>query len=222
MNQLPEPPETRARLVVSPARLALHLSQWLVRPLAWLVFLGLVAIVVTLLIAWQRSDLILGRLYNHWRPWLEGQVGKVMGRPLELGTYQGFGPEGVSIGPSRFLPGLKDASTAGVKGLVVRVDPLASWRDQTLRLELDLQGAQADLRRNANGQLWTPASPDRSHLPAAAAWPGAPLEPGRQPQAPGAQTAGPGQSGDPPSNGGLASEGPSPRQGWSGQGPWRG
>ncbi|MEB3305245.1 MAG: translocation/assembly module TamB domain-containing protein [Cyanobacteriota bacterium] len=155
MNQLPEPPESRARLNRSPVRLALRLSQWLVRPLAWLVFLGLVAIVVTLLIAWQRSDLILGRLYNHWRPWLEGQVGKVMGRPLELGAYQGFGPEGLRIGPSRFLPGLRDASTAGVKELVVRVDPLASWRDQTLRLELDLQGAQADLRRNANGQLWT-------------------------------------------------------------------
>jgi translocation and assembly module TamB len=155
MNQLPEPPDSRSRLTRSTGKLAARLMQWLVRPLAWLVLLGLVATVVALLIAWQRSDLVLGRVYNHWRPWLEGQVGKVMGRPLELGAYQGFGPEGLRIGPSRFLPGPKDASTAAVKGLVVRVDPLASWRDQVLRLELDLQGAQADLRRNAKGQLWT-------------------------------------------------------------------
>jgi len=155
MNQLPESPDSRSRLVRSSPGVASFLGRWLVRPLVWLALLGLVAAVVGLLIAWQRSDLILARLYNHWRPWLEGQVGKVMGHPLELGLYQGFGPEGVRIGPSRFLPGAKDASTAGVKGLVVRVDPLASWRDQALRLELDLQGAQADLRRNANGQLWT-------------------------------------------------------------------
>jgi translocation and assembly module TamB len=155
MNQLPEPPHSRSRLVRSSRGAALFLGRWLLRPLVWLTLLGLVAAVLGLLIAWQRSDLILGRLYNHWRPWLEGQVGKVMGRPLELGPYQGFGPEGVRIGPSRFLPGARDGSTAGVKGLVVRVDPLASWRHQVLRLELDLQGAQADLRRNAKGQLWT-------------------------------------------------------------------
>ncbi|MFM9089176.1 MAG: hypothetical protein ACKOPT_13775, partial [Cyanobium sp.] len=125
------------------------------RPLGWLVFLGLTALLVALLVAWQRSDLLLGRLYEHWRPWLEGQVGKVMGRPLQLGSYKGFGPEGIRIGPSRFLPGSRDASTASVQGLVVRFDPLASWRDRSLRLELDLQGAQADLRRNASGQLWT-------------------------------------------------------------------
>lgn len=128
---------------------------WFARPIGWLVFLGLTAFVVALLVAWQRSDLLLGRLYEHWRPWLEGQVGKVMGRPLQLGSYKGFGPEGIRIGPSRFLPGSRDASTASVQGMVVRFDPLASWRDRSLRLELDLQGAQADLRRNASGQLWT-------------------------------------------------------------------
>ncbi|MEB3257154.1 MAG: translocation/assembly module TamB domain-containing protein [Cyanobacteriota bacterium] len=155
MNKLPESPDSRSGLARSPATLLLRLSRWLVRPLSWMLLLGLGAAVVGLLIAWQRSDLILGRLYNHWRPWLQSQVGRVMGRPLELGPYQGFGLEGVRIGPSRFLPGSGDASTAGVKGLVVRVDPLASWRDRTLRLEMDLQGAKADLRRNANGQLWT-------------------------------------------------------------------
>ena len=132
-----------------------RLLRWLARPLGWLVLLLLTAAVVALLVAWQRSDLLLGRLYDHWRPWLEGQVGAVMGRPLQLGPYQGFGPEGVRIGPSRFLAGAQDASTAGVEGLVVRVDPLASWRDQVLRLEFDLQGAQVDLRRNAAGQIWT-------------------------------------------------------------------
>jgi translocation and assembly module TamB len=145
----------RKRTAPSLVTLPFRLLRWLVRPLGWLVLLLLTATVVALLVAWQRSDLLLGRLYAHWRPWLEGQVGTVMGRPLQLGPYQGFGPEGVRIGPSRFLAGAQDASTAGVAGLVVRVDPLSSWRDRVLRLELDLQGAQADLRRNAAGQIWT-------------------------------------------------------------------
>jgi translocation and assembly module TamB len=156
MNQLPEPPGSPRRgLVRSLVAVPRRLGRWLVRPILWLLLLGLTATVVLLLVAWQRSDLWLGRLYAHWRPWLQGQVGRVMGRPLQLGPYQGFGPEGVRIGPSRFLAGSKDGSTAAVQGLVVRLDPLASWRDRALRLELDLKGAQADFRRNAAGQIWT-------------------------------------------------------------------
>ncbi|MFN6338465.1 MAG: translocation/assembly module TamB domain-containing protein [Cyanobacteriota bacterium] len=152
MNQLPEPPGS-----LTPRRIPLpwRLARLGARVIGWLLLLGVAALLVGLLVAWQRSDLILGRLYTHWRPWLEGQVGKAMGRPLRLGPYQGWTPEGVSIGPSRFLAGPKDGSTAEATSLVARLDPLASWRDRALRLDIELRGAQADLRRNAEGQIWT-------------------------------------------------------------------
>ena len=43
------------------------------------------------------SDQLLARLYATWRPRLEQQVGRVMGRPLQLGPYQGFGPDGLRV-----------------------------------------------------------------------------------------------------------------------------
>ncbi|HYP04190.1 MAG TPA: hypothetical protein VER57_06525, partial [Cyanobium sp.] len=103
---------------------------------------------------WWWSDRLLARLYEHWRPTLERQVGTVMGRPLQLGPYQGLSAEGLSVGPSRFLPGLLDGSTASVESVLVRIDPLASWRQRAAVLDLRFGGARADLRRNARGQIW--------------------------------------------------------------------
>jgi translocation and assembly module TamB len=101
---------------------------------------------------------------------LEGQVGKAMGRPLRLGEFQGWGLDGVRIGPSRFLPGARDGSSAAVRGLVVRLDPLTSWRDRTLHLAMDLRGAEVDLRRKGQGPFWAfgatapGRTPPRLHL----------------------------------------------------------
>lgn len=120
-----------------------------------LLALGLSGLTGLGVVAWQRSDQLLSQLYNHWRPRLEDQVGKVMGRPLRLGAFQGLGPQGVHIGPSRFLPGPEDGSSAAVQGLVVRLHPLASWRDRSLHLTFDLQGADVDLRRQGGGSIWT-------------------------------------------------------------------
>ena len=106
------------------------------------------------LLAWIGSDRLLARLYGHWRPWIERQVGTVMGHPLQLGAYRGFGPEGVEVGPSRFLAGTGDDSTINVRGVRARVRPLASWQQQSLLLELDFEGAEVDLRRNRLGQIW--------------------------------------------------------------------
>jgi translocation and assembly module TamB len=106
------------------------------------------------LFAWICSDRLLTGLYDHWRPWIERQVGTVMGHPLQLGSYQGFGPGGVEVGPSRFLPGKGDDSTITVRGVRARVRPLASWQQQSLQLELDFIGAEVYLRRNRLGQLW--------------------------------------------------------------------
>jgi len=107
------------------------------------------------LLAWISSDRLLARLYGHWRPWLERQVGTVMGHPLQLGAYKGFGPEGLEMGPSRFLPGKGDDSTIAVRGVRARVRPLASWQQQSLQLELDFDGAEVDLHRNRLGRIWT-------------------------------------------------------------------
>ena len=112
------------------------------------------AVGVLALLAWIGSDRLLARLYGHWRPWIERQVGTVMGHPLQLGSYQGFGPGGLEVGPSRFLPGKGDDSSISVRGVRARVRPLASWQQQSLQLELDFSGAEVDLRRNRLGQIW--------------------------------------------------------------------
>ncbi|MFM7085818.1 MAG: translocation/assembly module TamB domain-containing protein [Cyanobium sp.] len=100
------------------------------------------------------SDRLLAGLYDSWRPRLERQVGRVMGHPLQLGPYQGLGPDGLRVGPSRFLAGAEDGSTGSVRGLRVLIDPIASWRSRSLVLDLSLSGARADLRANDRGQLW--------------------------------------------------------------------
>ena len=99
-------------------------------------------------------DPLLRRTYQHWRPRLEQLVGKVMGHPLTLGDYLGFGPHGLRIAGGRFQPGPADASTIAVREVRARLDPLASWRQRGLVLDLDLIDPEVDLRRNARGQLW--------------------------------------------------------------------
>lgn len=100
------------------------------------------------------SDRVLERIYESWRPRLERQVGRIMGRPLQLGPYQGLGVDGLRVGASRFLPGPKDGSTATVRSLRLLVDPLASWRRRQPVLDFSLTGARADLRPNREGQVW--------------------------------------------------------------------
>ncbi|MFM7314684.1 MAG: hypothetical protein ACKO0M_16240, partial [Cyanobium sp.] len=100
------------------------------------------------------SDRLAERLYEAWRPRLERQVGRVMGRPLQLGRYQGLGPDGLHVGPSRFLPGPHDGSTVSARSLRLLLDPLGSWQRRQLVLDISLSDARADLRPNRQGQLW--------------------------------------------------------------------
>ena len=100
---------------------------------------------------WQA---LLERLYGRTRPWIEAQVSRSLGHPLRLGPLQGVGADGLRIGPSQILPGPRDASSVRVQGASVSFDPLASWRSRQLILDLPFQVAQADLRRNAEGQVW--------------------------------------------------------------------
>jgi len=99
-------------------------------------------------------DPLLRRTYDHWRPTLERIVGQAMGRPLELGPYQGFDLAGLRVGPSRFRPGPEDGSTLAVQQLRALPFPLASWRSRSLVLDLEARGAQVDLRPNRRGQVW--------------------------------------------------------------------
>ena len=99
-------------------------------------------------------DPLLRRAYEQWRPQLERIVGKAMGRPFQMGPYQGFDLSGVRVGPSRFLPGPEDGSTIEVAQLRALPLPWASWRDRALVLDLTLRGARVDLRPNRRGQVW--------------------------------------------------------------------
>lgn len=154
MKQLPESPGLSGQGPDSAPSAARAKGRGLSLPLHRWLALALAGSAGGVWLAWQQSDLLLGRLYDHWRPALESQVGKVMGRPLRLGAFQGLGPEGLRLGPTRFLPGLEDGSSAVVRSVVVRLHPLASWRDRTLRLTFDLRGAEVDLRRQPTGAIW--------------------------------------------------------------------
>ncbi|MEB3166241.1 MAG: translocation/assembly module TamB domain-containing protein [Cyanobacteriota bacterium] len=97
---------------------------------------------------------MLALTYERLRPRIERQVGRVMGHPLRLGPYRGFGPDGLVVGPSRFLAGAGDASTVQVEEVRMAIDPITSWRRRTWILDFSLRGAQVDLRRNARGWWW--------------------------------------------------------------------
>jgi translocation and assembly module TamB len=97
---------------------------------------------------------LLEGLYGRSRPWIEEQVGRALGRPFQLGPLEGIGLDGLQIGPSRLLPGVKDGSSVRVTGGSVSVPPLASWRRRQLILDITLRGGEVDLRRNAAGQVW--------------------------------------------------------------------
>ncbi len=111
-------------------------------------------LVVGAVALWLVSDRILAGLYESWRPRLERQVGTIMGRPLQLGPYCGLSADGLCVGPSGLLAGAKDGSTAEIRRTHVLLDPLASWRQRSLVLDLSFSGARVDLRPNASGQWW--------------------------------------------------------------------
>ncbi len=117
-----------------------------------LVLLGGVALAGGAL--WFGSDHLARRLYEAWQPRLERQLGQVLGHPLELGPYQGFDLGGVRVGASRLGPGPRDASEARVQGARVGLNPWASLQRWSPVLEVGLQGAEAQLRRNADGSYW--------------------------------------------------------------------
>ncbi len=104
--------------------------------------------------AWWGADQLARRAYDSWRPELETRIGRGLGHPLQLGPYRGLRPWGLAIGPSRVLPGRADDSSLAVQGLVAQLDPLASLALWAPVLQLRVQGAELQLRRNAEGRFW--------------------------------------------------------------------
>ena len=103
---------------------------------------------------WLLGERLLQHGYGLARSRLEQQLGEVMGHPLQLGPLRGIGADGLSIGPSRLLPGPQDGSSVQVDGLRLGLDPLASLQRRAAVLELRLVGGRADFRPNAAGQFW--------------------------------------------------------------------
>ncbi|MFM9110087.1 MAG: hypothetical protein ACKOPN_05745, partial [Prochlorococcaceae cyanobacterium] len=117
----------------------------------------------------QQADHLAAAAYNRVRPRLERQLGQVLGHPLELGPYQGFGPLGLRVGPSRLRPVAGDRSSAAVSGLTVSLDALASLRQRLPVLGLGIAGARVELHRQPTGGFWSlgrlpPGRPPRLEL----------------------------------------------------------
>jgi len=119
-----------------------------------LVFGGALLTAASLGGIWFGADQLAGRLYQHWRPQLERQIGRGLGRPLQLGPYQGLRPWGLTIGPSRLYAGPADGSSASVGGLEVSVAPLASLRQRLPVIQLAVEGGDLQLVRNPQGRFW--------------------------------------------------------------------
>ncbi|QNI70695.1 translocation and assembly module TamB-like protein [Cyanobium sp. NS01] len=100
------------------------------------------------------ADALLAGVYRRVQPRLESTLGRALGHPLQLGPYRGLGWSGLTLGPSRVLPGPDDASTLDVRQLSLSLDPLASLRLRRPVLQLGLVGLEANLRRNAQGRYW--------------------------------------------------------------------
>ena len=106
------------------------------------------------LLGWQALDRGGALLYPRLRPWLERQVGRTMGHPLQLGPYSGLRPWGLAVGSSRFLPGRDNPSTIEVGAVTVSFDPVRSLLQQAWVLQIRIHDARVHLRRNSRGAYW--------------------------------------------------------------------
>ncbi len=144
-------------------RFWLHLcSQRQQRPIQ-----AVLVVAVALLLGWLATDQVLGRIYRGLRPNLEEDYGRVLGRPLKLGPYRGLRWGGLHVGPSEILPnGVEDPTRLAADGLILFPDLWASLRQRRWVIHLHVQALQADLHRNAQGDLLTlPPRQGESSMP---------------------------------------------------------
>lgn len=110
-------------------------------------------------------DQVARRVYGHFQPRLERQLGSALGHPLQLGPYQGLGWSGLQLGPTRLLPDPRDPSSVRIAALGVSLDPLSSLRRRLPVLHLSLSGVAVDLRPNDQGRYWRLGRADSSQPP---------------------------------------------------------
>ena len=107
-------------------------------------------------VVWIAADRIASAVFERLRPALEEQVGKPLGHPVSIGTYQGLSLRGITVGPIKVQRGALDQSTASVQRLTIGLNPLASIQRLRPVVTVGVKGAQLDLRRNPQGAYWVP------------------------------------------------------------------
>ena len=105
-------------------------------------------------VVWIAADRIVSTVFDRLRPGLEEQVGKPLGHPVSIGTYQGLSLRGITVGPIKVQRGRRDQSTASVQKLTIGLNPLASLQRLRPVVTVGVKGAQLDLRRNPQGAYW--------------------------------------------------------------------
>ncbi len=105
------------------------------------------------------------RLVEVYRPKLERRISRRFGHSLKIGQYQGLRPWGVSVGPSFFLKGNNDNSSASVTGLTVQLAPIESLINRRPVAILTPLEAKLHLKDNGGKALWVFGSPKSAQLP---------------------------------------------------------
>ena len=126
---------------------------------------------VTVIIGWVTLDKGLALYYRNMRPKLELRFRGVLGRPVELGSFQGLSLQGFHIGPSRVLASTDDQSQLNVEGLIVSLKPLASLQQGRWVVDLQLLNFRGDFWRNAQGSFWAIEPSEGRNPMQAAVWP---------------------------------------------------
>ena len=117
-------------------------------------FSGLGAVLIGGAVVWVAADRMVSAVFERLRPDLEEQVGKPLGHPVSIGSYQGLSLRGITVGPIKVQRGRRDQSTASVQQLTIGFNPLASLQRLRPVVTVGVQGARLDLRRNPQGGYW--------------------------------------------------------------------
>ena len=123
------------------------------------------AVVIAVPLAWGILDRGLAAAYRQSRFALQERYGEALGRPLRFGDYQGLGPTGLRLGPSRILAGGQDNSHLEASRLHVSVDLLASLLQRRWVITFQLEDLVANWHRNADGRFWVMAGGGEGPLP---------------------------------------------------------
>ncbi|WP_415409961.1 translocation/assembly module TamB domain-containing protein [Synechococcus sp. A10-1-5-9] len=119
-------------------------------------FTGLGAVLIGGAVVWVAADRIVSAVFERLRPDLEEQVGKPLGHPVSIGSFQGLSLRGITVGPIKVQRGRRDQSTASVQQLTIGFNPLASLQRLRPVVTVGVKGALLDLRRNPQGAYWVP------------------------------------------------------------------